>query len=102
MKHARATRVVIAISVVPEGISISIVDDGIGLPRHADKGEGNGLRNMARRLEVIGGSFRVEHPEQEGTTAYSGTSLRLHMPFGVGDNKGSIGTNASAVSPSHP
>lgn len=102
VKHARATRVVIAISVVPEGISISIVDDGIGLPRHANKGEGNGLRNMARRLEVIGGSFRVEHPEQEGATGQRGTSLRLHLPFGVGDNKGSIGAKASVASPSHP
>lgn len=102
VKHAHATQVLIAISVTPEGISISIVDNGIGLPRQADKGEGNGLRNMARRLEVIGGSFRVEHPEQEEATAPGGTSLRLHMPFGVGANKGSIGGQYASSSPSHP
>ncbi|MCU0319970.1 MAG: histidine kinase [Flavobacteriales bacterium] len=102
VKHARATQVLIAISVVPEGISISIVDNGIGLPRHADKGEGNGLRNMARRLEVIGGSFRVEHPEQDEALAPRGTSLRIHMPFGVGANKGSIGGQHASSSPSHP
>ncbi len=92
VKHARATRVLIAVSAVEQGISISIVDDGIGLPRHADKGEGNGLRNMARRMELLGGSFRVEHAdaEERGSTV-PGTSLRLHLPLSPAPNKGSIG-----------
>lgn len=90
VKHARATRVLVAISAMPEGISISIVDNGIGLPRHADLGEGNGLRNMARRMEALGGSFRVERSEQEDGSEGQGTSIRLHMPMATGANKGSI------------
>ncbi|MEZ4755602.1 MAG: histidine kinase [Flavobacteriales bacterium] len=102
VKHAQATEVLLAISVVPEGISISIVDNGIGLPRNAELGEGNGLRNMARRLEVIGGSFRVEHPEEGLRAERRGTSLRLHMPFGMDANKGSIGREARPTATSQP
>jgi signal transduction histidine kinase len=100
VKHAHATEVLIVISCA-EGLTISIVDNGNGLPRHADLGVGNGIRNMARRMEIVGGTFRVESMEAEDPVDdQSGTRLRFHMP--VEANKGSIASRPVATSPSHP
>jgi signal transduction histidine kinase len=100
VKHAHATEVLIAISCA-EGLTISIVDNGNGLPRHADLGVGNGIRNMARRMEIVGGTFRVESMGTEDPVEdQSGTRLRFHMP--VDTNKGSIADRPVTVSPSHP
>lgn len=100
VKHANATEVLIAMSTA-EALTISIVDNGAGLPRHADLGVGNGLRNMARRMEVMDGTFRVETGDPEaGTGAMSGTRLRFHLPL-IG-NKGSIAGKAVHASPSSP
>ena len=100
VKHANATKVLIAMSTV-EGLTISIVDNGEGLPRHADLGVGNGLRNMARRMEIVGGTFRVETMgTEEPVEVQSGTRLRFHMPLET--NKGSIANRPLNVTPSHP
>lgn len=81
VKHANATKVLIAMSTA-EGLTISIVDNGDGLPRHADLGVGNGLRNMARRMEVLGGTFRVESADTDEAAAHlPGTRLWFHMPI---------------------
>ncbi len=100
VKHANATKVLVAMSTV-EGLTISIVDNGEGLPRHADLGVGNGLRNMARRMEIVGGTFRVETMGTEETVeVQSGTRLRFHMPLET--NKGSIANRPLNITPSHP
>ncbi len=98
VKHANATEVLIAISCA-EGLSISIIDNGSGLPRHADLGVGNGIRNMARRMEILGGSFRVESEVEEDAASTSrGTRLRFHLP--LDGNKGSIVNVPVEASPS--
>ncbi|MCB0770241.1 MAG: hypothetical protein KDC00_07530 [Flavobacteriales bacterium] len=84
VKHAKASHVTLEIS-CSEALSISIVDDGIGLQRNAELGVGNGLRNMARRMEVLGGTFQVQGTEDEGS---QGTRLRILFP--LHPNKGSI------------
>lgn len=97
VKHAQATEVLIAMSTL-DGLSISVVDNGIGLPRNADLGMGNGLRNMARRMEVLGGTFRVESSgEADMTNSLPGTRLRYHMPLVT--NKSSIATAAAEKAP---
>lgn len=95
VKHANASEVLIAMSTV-DGLTISIEDNGNGLPRNADLGVGNGLRNIGRRMEVLGGTFRVEHGSADGAmTSLSGTRLRFHLPLVT--NKGSIARRAQAV-----
>lgn len=101
VKHAGASEVRIAIGCQVESLTISIIDNGSGLPRNADLGVGNGLRNMARRMEVLGGSFRVESAEEkDADPRIEGTRLRLYIP--LAGNKGSIASNAldAASSPS--
>ena len=100
VKHAHASEVLVAISCA-EGLTISIIDNGDGLPRHAELGVGNGIRNMARRMEILGGTFRVESPGPEDPPSdQGGTRLRFHLPLAA--NKGSIVPLAPSPSPSHP
>jgi signal transduction histidine kinase len=62
VKHARASRVDIAISFRVEGddgtLGLVVHDNGVGMP--ANMVGGNGLRNMRKRLEVLGGTWRFE------------------------------------------
>lgn len=91
VKHSRASHVDLLIS-CDDPLSITITDNGIGLQRNADLGVGNGLRNMARRMEVLGGSFRID---DLGTNGH-GTRLRILFPLPT--NKGSIVASASRTS----
>jgi signal transduction histidine kinase len=94
VKHANATTVRMVVNVTHDGLHIVLEDNGIGLPRHANQGEGNGLRNMARRMHVIGGTFEaVSGAPDTGR----GTTLHLHMPFADRANKGSIAANSAAT-----
>jgi len=93
VKHAQATHVKLVIS-CDDDLNITITDNGIGLQRNADLGVGNGLRNMARRMEVLGGSFGIEGQADEGT----GTQLLMLFPLPT--NKGSIAPVARSTSTS--
>ena len=75
IKHAAATEVRIAIAFEHPRLTISIQDDGRGfdLSRHEP---GNGLGNLRRRMESIGGSFQIESTPGEGTRVV----LRLEVP----------------------
>jgi signal transduction histidine kinase len=72
IKHARATEVRIRISLEASALSIWIHDDGCGFDP-ATTPPGNGLGNLKRRMENIGGSFALESRLGAGTTV----SLRL-------------------------
>ena len=71
VKHARASSAWIRLQLVPEGFVLEIEDDGQGLPEAAAKKGRNGLRNMRKRMEDIGGDFEVA-PRPGG-----GTAIRL-------------------------
>jgi signal transduction histidine kinase len=53
---------------VDEGISIKITDDGKGFEVAKASSDGNGLHNMRRRLEEIGGKFEINSQPGKGTT----------------------------------
>jgi signal transduction histidine kinase len=64
-RHASAHHV--EVSLVPAGsdVILSVWDDGVGLP--LDGPRGDGLRNMARRAALLGGSSRVNSEPGGGT-----------------------------------
>jgi PAS domain S-box-containing protein len=62
-KHARATRVDIAVRAVEGMVRVEVSDDGVG---GAD-GDGSGLRGLRDRVEALGGTFRLESPASGGT-----------------------------------
>ena len=66
IKHASAKNISIEINAESRFITISISDDGIGL-NHDLINKGNGLLNMEKRIEDIGGSIHFGKNENGGT-----------------------------------
>jgi signal transduction histidine kinase len=74
IKHAHATEVRIRIVFDASELSISIQDDGRGFDP-TTTAHGNGLDNLKRRLETIGGTFALKSHPGKGTTVV----LRLRV-----------------------
>jgi two-component system, NarL family, sensor histidine kinase DesK len=68
LRHARATECWLDFSSGPEGADLVVTDNGRGGIRE----EGNGLRGMRERVQMLGGSFRLE--------SVQGTRLFIHLP----------------------
>ncbi|MEO5562766.1 MAG: sensor histidine kinase [Chitinophagaceae bacterium] len=64
MKHSKASEIKINIA-IKEKLEIYIVDNGVGIDLKKIRQFGNGLKNIAKRMEGIGGSYRIQN--QEGT-----------------------------------
>lgn len=61
VKHARASRVVVRTWDEAGQVCLSITDNGIGFPDHADQpplGQGRGIRNIRLRMAELGGEVR--------------------------------------------
>lgn len=83
LRHAHARRVAIAFSYTPDGLMLTIHDDGDGfLPpdAHATPDGHWGLRGMRERAELIGGTFALASQPGQG----SRVSVRAPYP-GLGD-----------------
>ncbi len=77
LQHSRAERVSIALSFGNDELSMSISDNGVGLPDdYADRG--HGFRNMKRDAELMGGALEVSAGEFE-----RGTTVRCVVPYGA-------------------
>jgi PAS domain S-box-containing protein len=72
-KHARATSIVVRVSIDGEELDVSVVDDGDG---GADP-DGHGLRGLADRVEALGGTLGVD------SLTGAGTRLRARLPAGA-------------------
>ena len=73
-RHAEATRVCVGLDFSPEKISLSVSDDGVGLPEdYAERG--HGFRNMSIAAERLGGHLVVE---ERGTLG--GASVTCVIP----------------------
>lgn len=57
-RHAGATAVQVELTVGDEGVALTVVDDGVGVPTDVPV-TGLGLRNMAKRAADWGGSMEV-------------------------------------------
>lgn len=77
VRHAQARSAFLRLRVEPAAFVVEIQDDGRGIPNLAEKlaGPRNGLRNMAKRMEDIGGSFAAV-PAPGG-----GTLISLTVPL---------------------
>jgi len=68
VKHAQASKATLALNVSGGDVSLSIRDDGIGFSSEKENPHGNGLINMRKRIEEIGGAFDIVSSPHEGTT----------------------------------
>lgn len=62
-KHAGARCVVVRAATDDHGLTVEVVDDGIG---GADE-EGSGLRGLTDRIEALGGRLTLDSPTGAGT-----------------------------------
>lgn len=67
VKHSGATSAWLRLRLEPNRFTLEIEDNGRGLPAGADQKGRNGLRNMRKRLEEIGGSFKIDVGREGGT-----------------------------------
>jgi len=67
IKYAEASEIIIEAQLRDNSIKISIDDNGKGFDRETIQ-MGNGLQNMQKRIEDIGGKFKIESKTKEGTS----------------------------------
>ncbi|MYL20534.1 sensor histidine kinase [Halobacillus litoralis] len=79
VKHSRATRCHIQIEASSMELTVTIEDDGIGLPETMDPFQGHGLQGMRERLEFVNGRLDLESEQ--------GTKLTLHIPTVIQQGK---------------
>jgi signal transduction histidine kinase len=64
LKHARATQLSVRVAHEGHRLVVEVGDDGVG---GADLDAGTGLRGLADRVDVLGGTLRVTSPDGAGT-----------------------------------
>jgi signal transduction histidine kinase len=67
IKHGKAKNISVGLENRDGVITLTVTDDGIGLPEKARAGQGMGLRIMAYRAKMIGATFNLERLPQSGT-----------------------------------
>ncbi len=72
LKHAHATKVEIVVA-YNHNLEIKIIDNGKGMDKEKINEFGNGLKNMQRRMETIGGTFAI--------ASENGTTVILRLPM---------------------
>jgi signal transduction histidine kinase len=72
-KYASASKVTVTLTVDHRSLAVVVEDDGIG---GADPDGGSGLRGLADRIAVLGGTFTVESVRARGTR------LTAEIPLG--------------------
>jgi signal transduction histidine kinase len=72
MKHSKATEITIDFK-IDGSLTIQIMDNGIGIDIQKIRQFGNGLKNIKKRMEGIGGSYQIENN--------SGTVTALRLPL---------------------
>jgi signal transduction histidine kinase len=74
-KHAGAQSVVVTVAALGGRVTVTVVDDGVGLAGARDDGAGLGLAAARERLTETGGGLRLEDNDDGGLT------LRAWVPL---------------------
>ncbi len=82
IKHGKAKFINISLEKNEDATTLTVTDDGAGLPETSRGGEGMGLRIMAYRASMIGATFHIE------TLPESGTRVTVKLPAGAAKNHG--------------
>jgi two-component system sensor kinase FixL len=67
LRHAGATRIVIALRSVGSLVTLSVADNGQGLAELLPGSNGSGLRIMRYRADLIGARFQISPNQPQGT-----------------------------------
>ena len=74
VKHSRASRITVGVSATPSQLVLRIVDDGAGFDPLESQSAGLGLVTMRERVELTGGTLRIQ------TAPAHGTVIEAHLP----------------------
>lgn len=77
LKHAAATAVDLVFAVTDGAAELCVADDGRGFDPGEDSA-GYGLRSMAERIDLVGGTLQVASRPAEGTTVTARVPLSPH------------------------
>ncbi|HVD96785.1 MAG TPA: sensor histidine kinase [Cytophagaceae bacterium] len=66
LKHSSATRALVVVTKSSVSIEMDISDNGKGFNRN-DSSQGNGLKNITERAEILGGRVKILSSESKGT-----------------------------------
>lgn len=75
IRHAHPTAVHLSLASNRETLTLTVHDNGPGLPSQPDSKAGVGLRVMAHRAKLIGGELTID------STAGQGTQVRCRVPL---------------------
>jgi signal transduction histidine kinase len=67
IQHGKPKRIGITLAEQNGLVTLTVEDDGVGVPENAHKSGGLGVRIMAHRAAMIGGSFAIEPAPTGGT-----------------------------------
>lgn len=67
VKHARASRVEVAVDRGPDGWRLNVADDGVGISNFRPESLSHGLANMKQRARALGGRFTLRTAPGHGT-----------------------------------
>lgn len=95
-RHARATRVDVHLRCIPEHVSLTIRDNGIGFDTSQPR-RGLGLANMEERMMTVGGVVTVVSQTGAGTSVLA--EVALPHPLGELDFGGITGLGRNRPSP---
>ena len=76
LRHARASRVDIAVRCDARRILATVTDDGVGLPADWTRPGHFGLRGLAERVRQLGGTFDISDHEGRGVRLCADIPLR--------------------------
>jgi signal transduction histidine kinase len=75
VRHAGATSVQVALSVITGRLEIGVVDDGSGSTETLAEDLGHGLRGMRERIDALGGAFTAGSAPAGGFRVYASIPL---------------------------
>jgi signal transduction histidine kinase len=81
-KHSKARHVSIGLLRLPNNVTLTVSDDGVGMPQPDSSGSfgrGHGIRNLRERAQMTGGRMVV------GTDSRGGTRAQLDWPLASRD-----------------
>jgi signal transduction histidine kinase len=76
LKHAGAREVQVQVKISGHLLEILVQDDGVGFEPASSGGRRNGLGNLRRRAETIGGKLELQSAANLGTTVKISVNLR--------------------------
>jgi len=78
-RHSRATQVQMCVEIMADGLKVRVEDNGCGFSSIANQSPtGNGLANMKRRLEQIGGHAEIQSAAGSGTITIFRFPLKIN------------------------